>query len=60
MHFDLTVTLGQIVTLVTLLLMGWRADRILSKYMYEHELLMQKYCDDVGLDINKLPTRIRR
>lgn len=60
MHFDFTITLGQVMLLLGLLGMGWRADRVLSRYLYEHEMLMQDFCDRTGVDINKLPTRIKR
>jgi hypothetical protein len=59
-HFDLTVSLGQVVTLVTLIGMGWRIDRVLSRFLIEHEMMLQDYCIRMGIDIDKLPTRVRR
>lgn len=58
-HFDFTVTLGQVLTVISFLGMGWRADRILSRYLYEHELLIQDYCERMSIDITRLPTRVR-
>jgi hypothetical protein len=60
MHFDFTVSLGQVLTIATLLGMSWKANRVISKYLYEHELLMQDYCDRNKITLSGLPTRIKR
>ncbi len=59
MHFDLTVSLGNIVTLGTLLWAIVRTDRRLSRYDIEHETLMSWYCKAHNFKLRDLPTRSR-
>lgn len=60
MHFDFTISIGQLLTILTVIGMGWRANRTISKYVYEHELLMAEYCVRNKIIIDTLPTRIKR
>jgi hypothetical protein len=59
MHFDLTITLGQLLTFLGIVGVGWGLSQRLSLYQIEHEMLMQKYCEDAGIQIDTLPTRHR-
>ena len=60
MKFELTISLGQVITLLTILGMGWRIDRVMMKYLFEHDLLILDYCERKGISITALPTRIKR
>jgi len=60
MHLDFSVSLGQIAIFISILGVGWNISRKLSFYQIEHELLIKKYCDDLGLDLTDLPTRTRK
>jgi len=60
MHFDLTITLGQLSIFLAIVGVGWGIARKLSVYQIEHEMLMQKYCNELGIDLNDLPTRHRK
>lgn len=60
MHFDFTISLGQVATIATLLGVGWRLDRQMLKYMFEHEMLITEYCEQKGIEITSLPTRVKR
>ena len=59
MHFDATVTLGNLLTLIILLGWAFRLDRLLSKYLVEHEILINWYCESHGISPKDLPTRTR-
>ena len=60
MHFDFTISLGQIATIATLIGIGWRLDRQMLKYLFEHEMLMQDYCERNNIELHTIPTRIKR
>jgi hypothetical protein len=60
MHFDLTITPGQIVIFCTLLGAVWKFDRILTFFTIEHEMLIEDYCERKGIDLSSMPTRMLR
>ena len=60
MHFDLSISLGQILTFVSVVGVGWRIDRVLMKYLFEHDLLLIDYCERKNIELGSLPTRIKR
>lgn len=59
MHFDLTITLGNLMTLVALLAVAFRIERAYNLYAIEHEMLMTDYCEQRGIRLRDLPTRSR-
>ena len=59
MHLDLTISLGSILTIVTVLGIGLRLDRQLAHFLVEHEILIADYCKRSGISTNELPTRIK-
>ena len=63
MHFDLTISLGNILTIIGCGLM-WlrkerRMERLVEKFLIEHEILIADYCKRMGIDASELPTRIK-
>jgi hypothetical protein len=59
MHFDFSFSLGNIVTLVAIVAMFLRVDRIAAKFLVEHEILVADYCKRTGIEVRDLPTRIK-
>lgn len=59
MHFDFTVTLGNLITVVALIGAIWRAERLLQWFLVEHEILIKDYCERHGVEVKDLPTRSR-
>ena len=62
MHFDLSFTLGNVVTISTLMGLGailLRVDRTLRRFAVEHEMLIADYCKREGIRVRDLPTRSR-
>ena len=60
MHFDLSFTLGNVVTISTLMGLGailLRVDRTLRRFAVEHEMLIADYCKREGIRVRDLPTR---
>jgi len=57
MHFDLTVSLGNLVTIGALLIAIIRWDRKLARYDVEHEMLIGWYCKSHNMRVRDLPTR---
>jgi hypothetical protein len=57
MHFDMTISLGQIAVIVTLVGVAVGAVRRMDWYMVEHEILMQDYCERRRVKVKDLPTR---
>lgn len=60
MHFIFDISLGQAVIALTLIGLGWRFNKLLVNYMYEHDMIVQWYCDEHGLRIEELITRRRK
>jgi hypothetical protein len=57
MHFDLTVSLGNIIAIGTIVAAFLTIDRRLTHYSVEHEMLMGWYCREHGITPDELPTR---
>ena len=60
MHLDFTISIGQIATILAILGTAWGFSTKINRYLIEHELLIQKYCMDTGIEPHELPTRVRR
>ena len=61
MHFDFTVTLGQVVMLLALAGGFLRIERKLMYFLTEHEMLIAEYAERNGKKVSDLPTRsVRR
>jgi hypothetical protein len=60
-HFDFTVTLGQVVMLFALAGGFLRIERKLMYFLTEHEMLILEYAERHGKKLSDLPTRsVRR
>ena len=59
MHLDLTISLGNILTVLALLGVIWRVDNILRKFIIEHEILMSWYCKAHNITLQEVPTRVK-
>ena len=61
MHFSADITLGQIVVFITLLGAIWKANRVLTIFSIEHEILITDWCkrQTPPLEVMNLPTRKR-
>ena len=59
MHFDPSISLGNILTILAVIGGLFRMDRIAAKYLIEHEILIADYCKRMGIDIDGLPTRMK-
>jgi hypothetical protein len=67
MHFDLTISLGSILTFgsimvlaVTLAVNMKTLVRKMDIFLVEHEILIADYCKRTGTSPSELPTRARR
>lgn len=58
-HFDFTVTLGNIITVLMLGGTVWRVEGLIRRFATEHEILIRDYCVRHGLKLSDLPTRFR-
>lgn len=59
MHFDLTISLGNIVTVAFIMGMIWRIERAYNLYSVEHEMLIADYCARHEIHVRDLPTRTK-
>lgn len=59
MHFDLSISVGNIITLGTILWAIIRTDRRIGRYDVEHETLMAWYCKAHNIRLRDIPTRSR-
>ena len=59
MRFDLTISLGNILTVLALLGVIWRVDNVLRKFIIEHEILMGWYCKYHNISLQDVPTRVK-
>ena len=62
MHFDFTVTIGNIISIGAVLGAVWRIEiwlRKLDWMLMEHEILVREYCKRNDIKIQDLPTRLR-
>lgn len=57
MHFDFTVSLGNVVAIGTVIAAFLAIDRRLNKRLVEHEMLVSWYCREHGMIPAELPTR---
>lgn len=60
LRWDFTVSFGNVVTLLACALYAIRLDRLLTRFLVEHEMLMSWYCKEHGIDPKDLPTRVGR
>lgn len=54
------VLLGNVPLLIAFAAYALRIDRLLTKFLIEHEMLMGWYCKEHGIEPDDLPTRSRR
>lgn len=47
MHFDFTISIGNLITLGFVGLGMFRMDRLASKFLVEHEILISDYCSRI-------------
>lgn len=59
MHFDFTISLGNILTIAAILGLIWRVDRVVAKFLIEHEMLMGWYCKEHDIKLQDIPTRMK-
>jgi hypothetical protein len=57
MHFDFTITLGNVAVILAILGVGWRVNKFVMMLIFEHELLIQDYCERKGISLGEIPTR---
>lgn len=63
MHFDFTITLGNILTALAIVGAIVRFEHFAHKihvFLIEHEILMDDYARRNGIKLRDLPTRVRR
>lgn len=58
--FQFTISAGDIGVIIAILGAVIRWEHKFSKYMVEHEILIQDYCDRKEMLITELPTRTKR
>lgn len=58
--FQFTISAGDIAVVMAILGAVIRWEHKFSKYMVEHEILIQDYCDRKEMQITELPTRTKR
>jgi hypothetical protein len=56
-HFDFSISAGQIGLLLTLITLIWRIEVFSSWLLFEHELLIIWYCKEHNIDPKDLITR---
>lgn len=50
MHFEFTVTLGQVGLFVALIALIWRVEVFTTWFLIEHEMLIKWYCDEHSIE----------
>jgi hypothetical protein len=59
MHFDFTISLGNILTIVALVGLILRIDKVVRKFLIEHEMLINWYCKEHNIELKDIPTRMK-
>lgn len=59
MHWTMDISIGNVITLVGVAIALFRMDRIASKFLIEHEILISDYCKRIGIEVKDMPTRMR-
>lgn len=59
MHFDFTISFGNMLTLAVVVFGLFRIDRLAAKFLVEHEILISDYCKRLGIEQKDLPTRMK-
>lgn len=59
MHFDFTISLGNLLTIGLVVIVLFRIDRLAAKFLVEHEILIADYCKRIGIEIEDMPTRMK-
>ena len=64
MHFSLTITFGNVVTIITLIgvlvRVDYRINKWVARFSMEHEILVRDYCERHNIKLSDLPTRFGR
>jgi hypothetical protein len=58
-RFTTEITLGNMLLLGMFVLFLWRVERFFDAFLIEHEILIRWYCEQHGLVLSSLPTRIK-
>ena len=56
-HFDWTISLGSLLTVISLLALLMKVGQFHNTLLIEHEILVKDYCDRNGIEKHDLPTR---
>ena len=56
-HFDWTISIGQVVVFLTMVGAIIRVDSMLKFFAIEHEILIDDHCERKGVKKEDLPTR---
>jgi hypothetical protein len=63
MHWDFTISFGNILTMITfvffLIGLNYKVQKWLDHFSIEHEILIRDYCERHDLKVTDLPTRFR-
>jgi hypothetical protein len=59
MHFDFTISFGNLITMGFVAVGLLRMDRLAAKFLIEHEILIADYCSRMNIKAEDLPTRIK-
>lgn len=59
MHFDFTISFGNVIAIVMVGIGLFRMDRLAAKFLVEHEILIADYCKRTGIEVHNMPTRIK-
>ena len=57
-HFDWSISLGQIITAVAVLGLLFKIQQFHNTLLIEHEILVTDYCERKGIKKHELPTRV--
>lgn len=60
MHFDFTLTLGDVLKVVAIGAVLWRVEQVhgwIKSFLVEHEFLISDYCERNHIKPSDLPTR---
>lgn len=57
-HFEWTFNLTNLLMFGAIVGYAWRLEKIITRFLVEHEILVRDYCKRVGIKINDLPTRL--
>lgn len=58
MHFDWTISLGNLLTIVSALGVLLRVNNLFNLYGHEHDAMWVKFCKETGTDVNIFRRRL--